>query len=121
MRKAGFDYQTIADRLGYRSPSGAHKAVSTALNKTLREPAKALRQVELERLDALLTGVWSAARRGNLGAVDRVLKIMDRRAKLLGLDAPTKVAIKDWRETLPDGLDADEVQRQFAAILTVAA
>lgn len=86
LRKAGLSYDLIARRLKYRSRSGAHKAVQTALKKTLREPADELRQLELERLDAMLLGLWPQAQRGNQGAVDRVLKIMERRAKLLGLD-----------------------------------
>lgn len=86
LRKAGLSYDLIARRLNYRSRSGAYKAVQTALKKMLREPADELRQLELERLDAMLLGLWPQAQRGNQGAVDRVLKIMERRAKLLGLD-----------------------------------
>lgn len=65
----------------------------SALRATLQEPADELRSLELERLDRLLLGVWSQAAKGNQGAVDRALKIMERRARLLGLDAPTKQAL----------------------------
>jgi len=37
LRKAGATYQVIADQLGYASPKGAHKAVTSALKATLRE------------------------------------------------------------------------------------
>ena len=43
---------------------------------------------------------------------------IDRRLRLFGLDAPLKV---DWRQTLPEGMDSDEVQRQFLGILSLAA
>jgi len=43
-------------------------------------------QLELERLDAMQAAIWDDAMNGHLGAIDRVLKIMERRAKLLGLD-----------------------------------
>lgn len=43
---------------------------------------------------------------------------IDRRLKLFGLDAPLKI---DWRQSLPDNIDGDEVQRQFLDILSVAA
>ena len=42
-----------------------------------------------------MLGVWKQAKDGHLGAIDRVLKIQERRAKLLGLDAPSKVSIED--------------------------
>ena len=56
------------------------------------------RQVELQRLDVVLQAVWEKACTGDLFAIDRYLKIAERRAKLLGLDAPAKVA-----PTTPDG------------------
>lgn len=90
LRKAGVGFQAIADRLGYKDHSGAYRAVKTALKKTLQEPADEVRRVEVERLDAMLLGLWSSAKAGNLLAVDRVLRIMQRRADLLGLDAPQK-------------------------------
>lgn len=44
--------------------------------------------LELDRLDALTKTLWGAASDGDLMAVDRILKIQQRRAALLGLDAP---------------------------------
>ncbi len=93
LRKAGVPYQTIADQLGYSDRGSAYNSVQTALKKTLAEPADEVRRLELERLDALLMGMYPQARKGNQGAVDRCLRIMERRAKLLGLDAPTKAEL----------------------------
>jgi hypothetical protein len=59
----------------------------------LQEPADELRGLELERLDRMQEGLWDKAIRGNLRAVDRVLKIMKRQSQLLGLDAPRQVAV----------------------------
>ena len=100
LRKAGVPYATIAERLGYASTGGAHKAVASALKKTLAEPADDLRRLEVERLDALLSALWRQAKEGNQGAVDRCIRIMERRAKLLGLDAPTKQDITSGGEKL---------------------
>jgi DNA-binding CsgD family transcriptional regulator len=49
------------------------------------------RQLSLERLDLLLGGIIDRATSADLEAIDRVLKIDHRRAKLLGLDAPAKL------------------------------
>lgn len=90
LRKAGVRYSDIAEKLGYKSASGAFAAVRSALIKTLREPADELRTLELERLDALWLTYYPMAKRGDRQAMDRCIKIMERRAKLLGLDAPQR-------------------------------
>ena len=90
LRKAGVTYDAIARQLGYANEGGAFKAVQAALRTTLREPADDVRKLELERLDRLTLALWPRAQQGEAEAIDRVLKLMDRRAKLLGLDAPTK-------------------------------
>lgn len=87
LRASGKSFEAIAEALGYRSPSGAHKAVTTGLQKTLQEPADELRVMEAERLDRMLEGLWQKAINGGTWEVDRVLNIMERRAKLLGLDS----------------------------------
>lgn len=88
LRKAGHTYQHIAEQLGWSNASGAEHAVKRALMRTIQEPADDLRTLECLRLDTLLSGVWQKAIGGNLQAIDRVLAILSRRAKLLGLDAP---------------------------------
>lgn len=93
LRQAGVTYADIADRLGYAASSGAYKAVMAALDKTLQEPADELRRVELARLDRLQSSVWLAATGGDMTALDRILKIMERRARLMGLDAPVKIGV----------------------------
>ena len=91
MRKAGFTYQDIADKVGYKFPSGAQKAVESALKKTLQEPADKVRELELARLDDLINSLWIYRARPQY--TDRILRIMERRSKLLGLDAPTKTDV----------------------------
>lgn len=92
MRKAGKTLEVIAHQLGYGSPSGAYRAVMSALKKTLQEPADEVRKMELERLDTMWEKTWAwAIEHDEPKAIDRALKIMERRAKYLGLDAPVTV------------------------------
>jgi hypothetical protein len=91
LRLAGWDYDTIARQLGFRHRSSAYRLVQAALAARQREAAPAVRALELARLDALLERVWPRAMAGHLPAVDRVLAILDRRARLLGLHAPERV------------------------------
>jgi hypothetical protein len=99
LRIAGATLQQIADELGYAGPSGAHEAIQRGLDKTMRPGADELRDLYSSRLDRLLLGIWDKASKGNLLAVDRAVRVIDRMAKLHGVDAP--IRIKD--ETPADG------------------
>jgi len=65
-----------------------HQLIRIALHQLVAEPGEELRQLEQARLDDLQTAVWERAINGELAAIDRVLSIMERRSRLLGLDAP---------------------------------
>jgi hypothetical protein len=57
------------------------------------EAAEELRALQDERLNRMLAGLWNSAATGDVAAVDRVLKIMERQARLHGLDAPTRTEV----------------------------
>jgi len=120
LRKGGASYAAIAQALGYATPSGAQAAIDSALKKTIQEPAEKVRQLELERLDAMLLGLWNDARKGHQGAIDRVLRIMERRAKFAGLDAPVNVKHtgtgKDGEIEFNVNDARDEIQRKLVSI-----
>jgi hypothetical protein len=88
LRKAGLTFREIGERMGV-SEQRAHAIVTqelARLNAKRAESAEAVTRLEIERLDALLSAVWPAAEKGDLAAVDRVLSVMHRRARLLGID-----------------------------------
>lgn len=86
----GKSFPEIAKELNYNSRQAAFDAVSRALDRTEREPADALRRLDLERLDVLWQIQFLNAQGGDVQALAACMKIMERRAKLLGLDAPDK-------------------------------
>lgn len=92
MRLAGATLREISDALGV-DLSTISRDIQRALADIPREEADALRKIEVQRLDRLQRAVWTKALGGDLSAVDRAVKIVDRRAKLLGLDAPQKVEV----------------------------
>jgi hypothetical protein len=120
LRKVGKSFPEIARELGYGSASAAYDAVMHGLRLTFQEPADEVRRVELERCDKLLAAVWPMALRGDLQAVASVLRVMERRAKYLGLDAPVTVdigvRIRAMAEAL--GLDADAAVAEAERLLT---
>lgn len=96
LRKAGASYDQIARQLGFAQKSGAHHSVMRALKASIamrNAAAEDVLEIELQRLDEMLLGLWSEARKGRWLAVDRVLKIMERRSAFLGLDAPKRSEI----------------------------
>ena len=85
LRALRHSYDSIAKECGYATRGAAHQAVKRELAKIPREAAKELRQSELEGLDIAERSLARALARGDLRAIDRMLKIKDMRAKLTGL------------------------------------
>lgn len=108
LRTAGASYDTIAERLNYADGSNARRDIQAALKDVIREPAQEVLTLELSRLDQMLLGLYRKAIGGDVAAVDRVIRIMDRRAAYLGIDAPkeSSVDIKtDSRERILSRLE----------------
>lgn len=87
LRKAGATYDAIARQCGYAGKGAAYNAVQRELQRCMQEPADDVRQLEIMRLDDLYRAMVPKALKGDTWSVDRCLKIMERRAALLGLDA----------------------------------
>lgn len=113
LRKEGYVWREIATLVGM-STAGVYKAYNRAMVRTLRPATEELREMELERLDALQLTYWQPAVQGNLRAADFILKVIDKRAKLLGLDAPVKVQAE---VVTYDGTDLDREVERYARLI----
>jgi hypothetical protein len=71
-----------------------HKQIRRAMAEMMIEPFEHIRTMELTRLDEMLSAVYPAALSGDVAAVDRVLAIGVRRARMLGLDAAPVVSLR---------------------------
>lgn len=131
LRSRGLSYEAIGRELGL-DKGNAYKAVQRALDSVVREPADELRQLELGRLDdmwqatlAVLEAKHFTVSNGKLiyhpetggpllddgpvlAAVDRLLRIQERRAKLLGLDQATRLNV-----------DAENLGREIGELINV--
>lgn len=92
LRTRGLDYGEIAaspDPEGegplFRTAAAARSAVARALREAADDP-ETERRLQARRLDLALTGAWGKALGGDGPAIDRVLSIETRRARLLALD-----------------------------------
>lgn len=83
---SGSTYQHVADTLGYANRGTVHRIVKNALSAHEAEDLAHARALECDRLDALQAGVWDAALAGDITAVNTVLRIIERRCQILGLD-----------------------------------
>ena len=129
LRKSGHTFQEIADKLGYAGHQGAYKAVMSAIRKIVQEPAEELRKLELERLDVMLKSLWPFVLKGSPRHVEMALKVMDRRAAYLGLDAPKQVedhrtvTVNIMADYLAEttGLDKNEIVAEAERLIAEAA
>lgn len=86
LRIGGLTHEQIKDEMGLGSRARAYELIQGAIADITEEPAQEVRALELQRLDAMVLALWPKAMNGEPSAVDRVLDIMERRAKYLGLD-----------------------------------
>ena len=94
-RKQGHPYWQIGNQLGM-TEEGARQCVLRALKRlreTVTESSIEVLEMELGRLDDMWKGLEKRARSGDVFAVDRCLRIQDRRAKYLGLDAAIRAEL----------------------------
>ena len=97
LRSLGWTFQKIADEMGC-SKQAASDRVKRALREIPQQAIDEYRQMVGEQLDALTEVTMAKAldpsNKGFLFAVDRAIMLLDRRAKLLGLDAPVKQSVE---------------------------
>ena len=116
MRLGGATFEQIATQVGYADAPKAYLAYKEAMDEAIQPVTDEIRYEELRRLDRMILTWWPKA----LGAAntdpspkaaDIVFKCMDKRAKLLGLDAPIKQEV----ELVYD--DGDEVSDKVNSLL----
>lgn len=90
LRLAGATYEDIGEVVG-RHKANVYRRIKKAIQEIPKSEVEELRALELERLSRVQRSVWRQALEGHMGAVDRVIKISERRSRLLGLDAPQRV------------------------------
>jgi DNA-binding NarL/FixJ family response regulator len=95
LRRSGFSIRAIATQLNI-SVGQAHtdiKEALEALQQQTIEIGASYRELELERIDRMLVALDAQVKKGDTQAVNTSAKLIDMRAKLLGLYAPAKQEI----------------------------
>lgn len=95
LRMAGTPYADIARALGLTDKSHAKKLCDSALASVQIDAAKEVVAMDLARLDEFQMRCTHALRQnGDLGQIDRILRIMDWRYRLLGVNDETVRALQ---------------------------
>ncbi|PSQ81736.1 MAG: hypothetical protein BRD40_03355 [Bacteroidetes bacterium QS_1_65_9] len=133
LRKEGLLYREIAERIREQfRPSELPKSYDASyvgqdlrralqnVESDLQVEAQEMLRMELRRLNELQRAMWTKAMQGEGEAVDRVLKVMKRRANYLGLDEPDELDVDmgadpETIEALMDALQSYPEARQAAA------
>jgi hypothetical protein len=140
MRARSVSWAAIAAECGYGSAHAACQDISRELKRRRDEMNLAvdeLRAIELEKLDLLERQVWDVLGRGHvtvshgrvitlkdedgeeqpvpddewiLKAVDRLVRLAERRAKLAGLDAPIETSVGGSVTYRFEGIDPDKLK-----------
>ena len=104
LRKTGASYRSIAAVISSEfglekyTEAQAHRDISRELDRVAKDSALnavQVRSLELERLDVYLLSIARDVQKGDFLAIDRALKISERRAKLLGIDAPIQLKVQE--------------------------
>jgi hypothetical protein len=113
LRRQGHTWDAISQRVGYSSPSSSRDAFLRASNRIIRDDLNEVRQMEIDRLDIALSAIWHQIEAGDLLAINTMLKIMDRRSKMLALDAPRRLHVQ---EVVPE-VSVEELERKIQQII----
>lgn len=131
LRLAGVRNQrVILDALVKEGVAASQATISrdfAALDAVYRERAAAdiarEKGIDLDRVEEMIRGLWPEARKGRWLAVDRVVNLLARKAKMLGYDAPEQVEHTGnqpiIRVTILDG-SSDDTDRPAAGSLASA-
>jgi hypothetical protein len=91
-------YREIGEELGI-DPSTAFDAVQRAAQMIRTEGAVEMKQAMLDETDRMSRHLWGIVERQQSGAgpglhaISQLLRVQERKARLMGLDAPTKRAV----------------------------
>ncbi|WP_270886539.1 hypothetical protein [Pedococcus sp. 5OH_020] len=110
LRTQGRTYESIATELGYANRGTVCHIVSDALATHETEAISQLRLQETRRLDAVQAALWENAMAGDVAAALAILRIVEARCRLLGLEGTHGVAQSEKPRTVVVPPTADDAR-----------
>lgn len=93
LRLQGRRWEDIARESGFSCKANAWRAVNAWYDQRQAEIAEGVeqcRRLDVDRLDRMLVALSDRIEAGETRAIDTALRVLERRARLLGLDAPAR-------------------------------
>ena len=122
LRLAGVtDQARLAKEVGVSQAtiSRDFKVLDAEFRQAAAQDIAAAKGLDLARIERLLFAVWPQATAGKKDFVFAALKLLERRARLLGLDAPTNVNLGGAVEVTQMFMDAERSLAEKLAKLPV--
>lgn len=95
LRKAGVTYAKIAEMVGFSSAGAAKNSIDKYLRDAQFEAAKDVVLIDLQRLDEYQMRCTERLRNtGDLGQIDRLMRIMQMRYNILGVNEETTAELQ---------------------------
>lgn len=93
MVRRGLRQREIAEQLGVDEGTISRdmKAIRTSMEDRAKRSIEVDRAMQRERLEAAVNAIWDDVQRGDAAAVRNLVRLVDRIARLEGLDMPTRV------------------------------
>lgn len=113
LRIQGYNYREIGAKLGI-SAVAAHRHVTKALaaeNAKIAEMVPEATRLEINRLDMLQAALAEKVKAGDVRAVEATGRLLERRSRLLGLDAPARSEVNIGLSNLSDREVEEEARR----------
>lgn len=113
LRRQGYTFRQIGHEMKI-THRAAHKLVTDAFKATqkyAKAQAEEMVQLHLERLEGTWKSLQGRIDKGESRAAEVGLKVLEREAKLLGLDAPAKQEVSVSYSHLSDAELLDEARR----------
>ncbi len=114
LRRMGYSWPEIADRLSYHDRSTAHRAATRLLNRIEGEEVEEFRDLHTARLEYLLRqtvealdGMDQGREAGRAQLITAARGILDSLARLHGLNKPDRAEADDDSLDVPDQLDIE--------------
>lgn len=88
----GYSTRQVAERLGI-GKSSVHRAFAKALASAPKARVEEMRQLQSEQIRQATNALQDKVERGDVRAVEALVKLLERQSRLFGLDAPATAVL----------------------------
>lgn len=100
LRVKGYSFDEIAEVLDYKSGKHVKTAYDRFMDKFEREDISTIRQLQAERLEMAWRGLAPKIEQGRERAVEVGMKVLERQARLMGIDVADQLVEKTTNQPI---------------------